>query len=90
MVADPLLFLEPRIGAQPEHVVVGKARATERPGEDLFLLGRRVEAKAVGALDLHGSHYTKAPCKPQTQEPDRFAVALYLPGLKAGVSRGFR
>jgi hypothetical protein len=31
----------------------------------------------------------KGEVKMQTQQPERFASALYLPGLKSGVSREF-
>jgi len=37
-------------------------------------------------------HYThtKESVKMDNSKPDRVAVALYLPGLKVEVSRGFR
>ncbi len=53
MVANALLFFEPSIGAQPQHVVVGKARAAERLGKILFLFWRRIKAKTKCALDFH-------------------------------------
>ena len=87
MIADSLLPLEPRIGAQPQHVVVGKSRAAERPGKSHFLLRRRVNPESVGALDFH-SHILSDMCK-YSNTYDTFGVALYLPGLKAGVSREF-
>ena len=85
MVTDLFLFLEPRIGAQPKHVVVGKARTAKRPGQHHLLLGRWVKTESVSALDLHSATLYKM-CK--FNHPfDSFAAALYLPGLKAGVSR---
>ena len=84
MIADALLSLEPCVGAQPQHVVVDKARAAERPGKHGLLLGRRAAAETIGALDLH-SHIPAAMCGTY----ERVALALYLPGLKAKVSREF-
>jgi len=46
-------------------MVVREARAAERPGKNHFLLGRRVEAKAIRALNVHASHHTKGSCKMQ-------------------------
>ncbi|CAB3774107.1 hypothetical protein LMG29542_07586 [Paraburkholderia humisilvae] len=53
MVAEMLLPLIPGIGAWPEHMVVRKARAAERPGKNRFLPGRWVEPESVRALDIH-------------------------------------
>ena len=85
MVADLFLFLEPRIGAKPKHVVVGKSRTAERPGKNHFLLGRWVKPESVGAFNFH-SHILSPMCK-RNNPFDSFAAALYLPGLKAEVSR---
>ena len=69
MVADALLLVEPGVGAQPQHVVVGEARAAERPGELLGLLLRRVGPESVGAFDVHGSHYARFACNMQVEPP---------------------
>ena len=82
MIADALLLLEPRIGAQPQHVVVGKARAAESPSKIDFLLGCRVEPESVGALHFHASHGISFPCNNQPTNRRR----AFLLGLKAEVS----
>lgn len=90
MIVDSLLLFEPRIGAQPEHVVVREARAAERPGKNHFLLGRRVAPETVRALDVHVSHHNRRLCKMQGNadaEQQPTGCAPFLPGLKAEVSR---
>ena len=87
MIADSLLPLEPRIGAQPQHVVVGKSRAAERPGKSHFLLRRRVKPESIGALDFH-SHILYDMCK-YSNPYGTFGAALYLLPLKGEVSREF-
>ena len=95
VVSDALLLLEPRIGAQPQHVVVGKANAAERLGKNQFLLWRRVEPESVGALDFH-SHNILGLCKGSKTNGGRerkwhaSRAALSLPGMNAGVSRAER
>ena len=92
MIADPLLFLEPRIGAKPKHVVVNEPRAAERPGKDMLLLGRWVEPESVGALHVH-SHIILDLCKDGQpnggceRKGHASRAALSLPGMNAGVSR---
>jgi hypothetical protein len=53
VVVQPLATLEEGIGALLQSPVVDPARAAERTRELLFLLGRRVAAVAVGALEVH-------------------------------------
>ena len=95
VVADPLLLLEPRIGAQPQHVVVGKASAAERLGKNHFLLRGRVEPESVGALGFH-SHSIIDLCKDSKpnggceRKGHASRAALSLPGMNAGVSRAER
>ena len=48
-----------------------------------------VKPELVGALNFHVSHHIRSLCKMQPTKPDCFAAALYLPGLKAEVSREF-
>jgi len=52
VVADLFLFLEPRIGAKPKHVVVGKSRTAERPAR-IILLGRGIKPEFIGAFNFH-------------------------------------
>ncbi len=95
VVADTLLLLEPRIGAQPQHVVVGKASAAERLGKNHFLLRGRVEPESVGALDFH-SHSILDLCKDSKpnggceRKGHASRAALSLPSMNAGVSRAER
>ena len=84
MVANFFLSFIEGIGTQPEHPVVDKASATKRLGKIQLLLWRWVKPKSVGSLRFH-SQIIIALCK----KHQRFALALYLPGLKAGVSREF-
>ena len=89
MVANPLLVFIPSIGAQPQHVIVGKARAAERLGKILFLLWRWIKPETICALDfhLHTLYYLCERVKQlrRTQQPP--VALLSLPGLKAEVSR---
>src|SRR5690606_2687151 len=62
VVSDALPLLEPRIGAQPQHVVVGKSSAAERLGKNQFLLRGRVEPEPVRSFDFH-SHTILCRCK---------------------------
>ena len=94
MIADALLFFEPRLRTQPQHVVVSKTHTAEGPGKRLFLRGRRIKPEAVGAFDVHvHTLHAIAHCvKPQHRKESgsgRLAsqAALSLLGLKAGVSR---
>lgn len=90
MVANTFLLGVPSIGAHTEHPVIDKSSTTERPGKGGLLLRRWVKPKSVGALDFH-SHNVLDLCervKRLLQQPERFALAIYLSGLKAGVSRG--
>ena len=84
MVTDPLLPQHPGVSTQAKHVVVSKTRAAERASKDHLLLGRWNKPKSVGALYIH-SHGVYHMCK----HHGPFGAALYLPGLKSGVSREF-
>jgi len=75
MVAHTFLALQPSVRAQSKHVVVGKARATERASKDLFLLGRWVKPKSVGALDFH-SHNIAQLCKMANRKESGFRGTL--------------
>ena len=85
MVTDTLLSLHPGVSAQAKHVVVGKARAAKRASKDQLLLWRWVKPESVGALNVH-SHGVYNMCN----HHGAYGAALYLPGLKSGVSREFR
>lgn len=93
MVADALLILVPRIGAQPEHVVVRKAGASERARKLFCLLCSRIKAKTIRPFDFHVSHYNTAWCKDSFSRKENagrshaLRDALSIPGLKAEVSR---
>ena len=65
MVANRLLFLVPSVGAQAQHVIVGKARAAKRSRKNRFLFVRRIEPEAVGALDVQVSHNKERLCENQ-------------------------
>jgi len=89
MVANTFLLDVPSIGAQAKHTIIDKSSTTERPSKGDFLLWRWEKPKSVGTLDFH-SHSVLDLCecvKRLVQQPERFAFALYLPSLKAGVSR---
>lgn len=82
MVANAFLLCIPSIGAHTEHMIIDKSSTTERPGKGDFLLRCWEKPKSVGALDFH-SHSVLDLC----ERVKRFALALYLPGLQAGVSQ---
>ena len=82
MVANTFLLGVPSIGAQAKHTIIDKSSTTERPSKGDFLLWRWEKPKSVGTLDFH-SHSVLDLC----ERVKRFALALYLPGLQAGVSQ---
>ena len=91
MVADALLILVPRIGAQTEHVVVGKTGATERARKLFSLLHSRIKAEFVRPFDFH-LHNIAQRCKDSFSRKEigiwlASQAALSIPGLKAEVSR---
>ena len=67
--------------------------ATESPVDSERAFSRSINCsgrkKFVRFMYPHYTH-TKESVKMDNSKPDRVAVALYLPGLKAEVSRGFR
>ena len=89
VVSDFFFSFKPSVSALAKHVVVCKASAPERPSKGNLLLRGWEKPERVGALNFHVSHHIRSLCKMQPTKPDCFAAALYLPGLKAEVSRGF-
>ena len=85
MVADLLLVVVPGVSPCLQHVVVGKASRPERPGQDGFLVRRRVESEFVGSLDFHGSHNILKVCEDQNKLP-AILPRLKLVGILAEVS----
>ena len=61
MVADSLLFVEPRIRSHPEHVVVGETSASERSSKGNLLSRRGVKPEFVCPFHIH-SHIIPKPC----------------------------
>src|SRR5690606_29927993 len=91
VIPDSFLSLQPRLGAQPKHVVVGEARATERSGKDRLLLGSRIKPEPVGALDVQGSQLTAFVRDIMYFQPAVRPVGRApFPGLNAEVSRSMR
>src|SRR5262249_9436173 len=73
MIADAFLPLRVGIRAQAQCPVVDIARTPERPRKHSGLLGRRVEAIAVGAFLSHAYNYRISVVRKQ------WAVALSVP-----------
>ena len=65
MISDSFLALIPRIGSQPEHVIISKTRTSKRRGKNRFLVGCRVEPEFICTLDGHGSHNIIRLCEPK-------------------------
>lgn len=86
VIAHPFLALKPRIRAQTQHVVVDESGATKRARQHHLLIWRRIAAKAVGALDFHGSNNTIVVCK---HNPAACGHTPFLLPLKGEVSRRF-